>query len=139
MENVLELKKVRKEYKGFTLDDVSFVLPRGAVMGLIGPNGAGKTTIIKLIMNLIRSDGGKITVFGRDNRRNEVTVKSRIGFVYDEPTFPEDVSLKDITSAYRRFYPQWDDSQYRALTGEFELPLEKKFKKLFNLNRDCCG
>ena len=54
MENILEIRSLRKEYTNFTLKDVSFELPYGYIMGLIGPNGAGKTTIIKLIMNLIR-------------------------------------------------------------------------------------
>jgi len=60
MENVLEIKSLRKEYKGFALNDVSFQLPYGYIMGLIGPNGAGKTTIIKLLMNLINKKSGEI-------------------------------------------------------------------------------
>jgi ABC-2 type transport system ATP-binding protein len=47
MPNAIDIKGLRKEYKGFTLDDVTFCVPQGYIMGLIGPNGAGKTTIIK--------------------------------------------------------------------------------------------
>jgi ABC-2 type transport system ATP-binding protein len=54
MGHALEVKGLRKEYKGFTLKDISFALPEGTIMGLVGPNGAGKTTVIKLILNLIR-------------------------------------------------------------------------------------
>ncbi|MCP5045736.1 MAG: ATP-binding cassette domain-containing protein, partial [bacterium] len=57
-ENILEVKSLRKEYKGFTLKDISFQLPYGYIMGLIGPNGSGKTTTIKMIMNLLRWTGG---------------------------------------------------------------------------------
>jgi len=57
MHGALEIKDLRKQYRGFTLQDVSLSVPEGYIMGLIGPNGAGKTTIIKLIMNLIRRDG----------------------------------------------------------------------------------
>ena len=63
----LQLDGVGKIYRGFALRDVSFELPRGYIMGLIGANGAGKTTILRLIMNLIRRDSGRITVFGKDN------------------------------------------------------------------------
>ena len=72
MENVLEIKNISKEYKGFSLKDVSFNIPKGFVMGLIGPNGAGKTTTIKAIMNLINLDSGEIYIFGEDIKKNEI-------------------------------------------------------------------
>ena len=56
MENALEIKGLCKQYTGFALDNVSFSLPRGAVMGFIGENGAGKTTTIKAVLNLIRRE-----------------------------------------------------------------------------------
>jgi len=57
-------------------------------------------------------------------------VKERIGFVYDEPCFPEDVSLKNIKRAIARFYPRWDEDVFQKLAARFELPLGKWFKKL---------
>lgn len=130
MENILEIRNLNKGYKGFSLDDVSFSLPRGYIMGLIGPNGAGKTTIIKLIMNIIIRDSGTIQIFGNDNLKQEAQVKSRIGFVCDEPHFYEDVKLHDIKSAYSGFYETWDDALFLSLIEDFELPLKKKFKTL---------
>lgn len=126
----LQLDGVTKTYKGFALRDVSFELPRGYIMGLIGANGAGKTTIIKLILNLIRRDAGRITVFGKDNLQDEVEVKRRIGFVHDVPRFYDDARLKDIARAVARFYPNWDEVRFDALVGEFGLPIRKSFKKL---------
>jgi ABC-2 type transport system ATP-binding protein len=130
MEPILELKNLSKRYKGFTLKGVNLVVPRGYIMGLIGPNGAGKTTIIKLIMNLVRRDGGEIEVFGLDNLAHEAAIKSRIGFVYEEPCFHHDVKLKDIRSAVAPFYEKWNEERFTALISEFGLPLNKKFKKL---------
>jgi ABC-2 type transport system ATP-binding protein len=66
MNTVLSLKDVCKSYGNFQLDNVSFELKRGFVMGLIGPNGAGKSTTIKLIMNLIKRDKGTIELLGLD-------------------------------------------------------------------------
>ena len=126
----LELRGVRKTYRGFTLKDVSFTLPRGHIGGLIGPNGSGKTTIIKLIMNLIRREAGEIRVFGLDNRTAEIEVKSRIGFVYDVPGFWDDMSLDSQRRALGAFYPQWSDETFSRLVREFGLPLDKKFKTL---------
>lgn len=52
MENIIVAEGLRKEYDGFALEDVSFRVPGGAIMGLIGENGAGKTTTIKCLLNL---------------------------------------------------------------------------------------
>ncbi|HSG82400.1 MAG TPA: ABC transporter ATP-binding protein [Gemmatimonadota bacterium] len=128
--HALEIEGVGKRYEGFELSDVSLQLPRGYIMGLIGPNGAGKTTLIKLILNLVRRDGGAIRLFGRDNLGDEAAVKSRIGFVPDEPRFHEDATLKELASAVAPFYPRWDEQRFRTLAGEFGLELGKKFKKL---------
>jgi ABC-2 type transport system ATP-binding protein len=126
----LEVTGLRKSYKGFTLKDVSFQLPRGYIMGLIGPNGAGKTTVIKLIMNLIRRQAGEVKVFGLDNRKAESEVKSRIGFVYDFSCFHEDATLNDHKRVIAPFYARWSEETFERLVREFELPLNKKFKAL---------
>lgn len=126
----IDVTGLRKSYKGFALKDVSFSLPRGYVMGLVGPNGAGKTTIIKLIMNLVRREAGEIRVFGLDNRRDEAAVKARIGFVYDEPGFYEDVTLRDVARTTAPFYPTWEQARFERLAADFALPLGRKVKTL---------
>lgn len=130
MENVLEIKNLRKEYEGFALRDVSLTLPRGYIMGLVGPNGAGKTTIIKLILNLIKKNAGEIKVFGLDNLKNEVAVKGRIGFVHDTPFFYEYLSLEKIKATVAPFYRDWRDDLFFKLMEEFDLPVKKAFSKL---------
>ena len=130
MDNAVEVKGLGKDYKGFSLRDVSFVLPQGTIMGLVGPNGAGKTTIIKLILNLVRKNGGEIRVFGLDHLQHEAEIKSRIGFVHETPAYIEDATLKDLKTAIAPFYKKWDETLFRSLMAEFGLPAEKKFKKL---------
>lgn len=130
MDYALEVKGLRKEYKGFSLKDVSFALPKGTIMGLVGPNGAGKTTIIKLILNLVKRRSGEIRVFGLDNISREKAIKARIGFVHETPAFIEDAPLKDIAAAVAPFYRKWDKKLFQSLITEFGLPLSKKFKKL---------
>ena len=130
MDNILEINSLKKEYKNFTLKDVSFQLPYGYIMGLIGPNGAGKTTIIKLIMNLIRKNDGSIKVFGKDNLEDEINIKSRIGFVYDLPPFYEHLTLSQNKSIVSQFYKEWDEDLFRNYSSDFELDLRSKFKIL---------
>src|SRR5690554_4135638 len=96
MKNILEVKKLRKSFKNFTLNDISFTLPRGYIMGFIGPNGAGKSTTIKLIMNLLKKEGGQINIFGKDHIKHEKEIKNRIGFVYDENHFYEELTLHEM-------------------------------------------
>jgi ABC-2 type transport system ATP-binding protein len=129
-EYALQVSNLRKTFKGFTLDDVNFALPKGFVMGLVGPNGAGKTTIIKLIMNLISREAGEVRILGMDNREEEARAKARIGFVYDVMPFYADVSLKATKKAIAPFYERWNERLFQELASTFELPMKKRVKKL---------
>ena len=126
----LDIRGLCKTYRGFALRDVSFSLPRGYVMGLIGPNGAGKTTIVKLVMNLVAREAGEVRVFGLDSVGDEAAVKSRIGFVYDEPRFYDDATLEDHRRAFAGFYPAWSDATFDRLARRLALPRDQKFKTL---------
>ncbi len=128
MEQTLEVVNLQKKYTDFTLDNISFSLPRGFIMGFIGPNGAGKSTTIKLIMNLIRKDAGKINVFGLDNTSHEQNIKEKIGFVYDENHYYEELTPIEIRSIIAPFYSRWDDSAYDGFLRSFALPQKKKLK-----------
>jgi ABC-2 type transport system ATP-binding protein len=129
-DHAIRIRGLRKNYPRFALKDVDLDVPRGYVTGLIGPNGAGKSTLVKLIMNLVRRDAGTISVLGLDNLADEVAVKSRIGFIYDEPPFFHDVSLRDQARAIAPFYRGWSDARFRELASQFGLPLGKRFKAL---------
>ena len=83
MKNTIEVRNVSKTYPGFRLDNVSFTIPEGAIVGLIGENGAGKTTTLKAILNMIKFDG-EIKVFGKDSKNCEKEVKEELGVVLDD-------------------------------------------------------
>lgn len=127
---MLDLNNVSRQYKNFQLEDINFNLDTGYIMGLIGPNGSGKTTLIKLIMNLIRRDEGTIKIFGMDNIKEEKKIKDRIGFVYDENYFYEELSMKDMKDILSRFYSKWDDKKYCEIMNRFELDEAQKIKTL---------
>ena len=61
---VLQVQNLCKEYPQFSLRDISFQLPEGAIMGLIGENGAGKSTTMRMILGMAQPDSGQISVFG---------------------------------------------------------------------------
>lgn len=130
MSVILEVNNLSKEYKGFTLKDISFSLERGYIMGFIGPNGAGKSTTIKLIMNLLKKDGGIIKVFGLDNIKNEIEVKEKIGFVYDQNYYYDELTIEEMKKVIAPFYNNWDDKLYNKYLKLFELDSSKKIKNL---------
>jgi ABC-2 type transport system ATP-binding protein len=130
MGNILEVKDLRKNFKSFALKGISFTLPKGYVMGFIGPNGAGKSTTIKLIMNLLKKDGGQIKVLGKDHIKYEKEIKNHIGFVYDENHFYEELTLREMKTIIAPFYKTWDEKIFDKYMKIFELPLDKKIKEL---------
>lgn len=128
MEKILEVTNLRKEYPGFSLKDISFSLPRGYIMGFIGPNGAGKSTTIKLIMNLLKKDGGTVQIFGQDHITHEQEIKQQIGFVYDDNHYYDELTPGEIRGIVAPFYRQWDNGEFQRLLDLFELPPQKKLK-----------
>lgn len=130
MNNVLEISNVTKDYKKFKIDNISFNLPKGYIMGFIGANGAGKTTTIKLILNMIKRESGEIKVFGLDNIREEERIKEQIGVVFDECYYLEDWTLNDVEKAVSMFYKNWNSSIYEKYLKEFNLARDKKVKDL---------
>src|SRR5699024_12274112 len=89
---------------------------------------AGKTTTIKMIMNLLKSDAGKIQLFGMDYETHEKAIKERIGFVYDSNVFYKGMNLKDIRRTVGPAYKNWDDTIFNQYVERFELPLNKAIK-----------
>lgn len=130
METILEIKNLSKDYKGFKLDNLSFNLKKGYIMGFIGPNGAGKTTTIKLIMNLIKKSSGEIKIFGMDNIDYEKEVKNRIGFVYSDSNYYENFSLMDNAKIIADFYDDWSWTDFDYYIDRFKLNKDQKPKEL---------
>ena len=82
-EPVVDIQKVVKRYAGHTaVRSVSWRVPKGVVYGLLGPNGAGKTTTIRMLLNIIAPDEGRISIFGLPNSASGVT--DRIGYLPEE-------------------------------------------------------
>ena len=125
-ENVLELKKVCKNFPGFKLNNISFALPKGYIMGLVGANGAGKTTTIQLILNMLERDSGDILMFGKDNIQNENAIKQEMGVVFDSLFYVDSWTVKDTENAVSIFYADWEHDVFAKMIKRFDLPQGKK-------------
>lgn len=129
-ENAIELKNVTKEFKGFKLDNISFDLPKGCILGLVGENGAGKSTTINLIMNALKSDSGEISVMGVDNSSEDFAkLKEDIGVVLDEAYFPIVINAEVVNKMMKATYTRWDENVFFDYIHRFDLPLKKQFKE----------
>lgn len=129
-ENYLELRNVKKSFSGFTLNDISFSLPKGFIMGLIGSNGAGKTTTLKLILNMLEREQGKIDIFGRDNVKNEKEIKQQLGVVFDNHFFVDTWTIKEMEKAVSVFYDEWNHKVFREMLEKFGLAYNMKIGEL---------
>lgn len=129
MDHILQVRKLKKDYKEFTLKDIHFKIPKGSIMGLIGENGAGKTTIIKLILNLIKSSDGQIEVFGLNHIENELNIKERLGVVLDESYFHDNLKPTDISMIMKHIYKKWDKVKFLEYLQRFKLPKDKTIKE----------
>lgn len=126
--NALEIKNISKTYKDFKLDDISFVLPCGHIMGLIGENGAGKSTIINCILDIIEKDSGSISVLGQKNDKNNVSLKENIGVVLDASDVYDNYTVKQVENIMKDVYKQWNHEVYDYYIQKFALPLNKIIK-----------
>ncbi len=125
--NAIEIKGITKRYDGFTLDGLSFNVPKGSIMGFVGQNGAGKSTTINTILNIIRPDEGSVSVFGLDNIRDEVEIKKNIAAVFDELPFHETLNAKNLNSILKRIFDEWSSETFFNYLDRFSLPSKKKF------------
>ena len=125
-ENAIEISNLRKCYDGFTLDDISFNVPKGSIMGFIGQNGAGKSTTIRAILNITKADGGSVRLLGMDHIQDEMQIKEQIAAVFDECPFHDSFKAKQINILFRGLYPSWDEQKFYDYLDRFQLPRNKK-------------
>ena len=123
--NALEIKNLTKHYNGFTLDNISFSLPQGCILGLIGENGAGKSTTIRSILGSLKYDGD-IKVLGKPISAD---LKNRIGVVLDEVGFPDKLNVKDANSIIKNMFTNWDNDAFLGYIKKFGLPDDKAFSE----------
>ena len=128
MKNALEVSHLTKDYGSFKLDDVSFTVPGGTIMGLIGENGAGKSTLLRHVTGVYRQDSGSVLIEGNPVYENPAA-KSRIASIPDELYYFLSASTRDMMRFYRGFYPRFDVKRYEALKAQSG-PAEKSTLEL---------
>lgn len=126
--NVVSISEVSKNYKAFKLDNISFDIPKGYITGFIGPNGSGKTTTIKILLSLIKSEGGDVVIF--NERLQNLTHLKRIGVILDNPFFSKDWTISDVEKAVSPFYDHWNSSMFQDYLTRFKIDKDLKVSEL---------
>lgn len=126
----LVIQNISKSFSGFHLDNISFSLPKGYIMGLVGTNGAGKTTTIKLILNMMEKNCGDISVFGLDAIKNERQIKQKLAVVFDTNIFVDEWTINETERAISPFYDEWNHRTFTEMLEKFQLSPKMKVGKL---------
>ena len=124
---MLNIEHLEKHYDNFSLD-CSLELMPGCVTGLVGQNGAGKSTTFKAILGLISTDGGNITILGKDIKDFTAKDKENLGIVLSDSGFSGYLKIKDIIPILQNMYTKFDKSFFMEQIQRFQLPLNKRIK-----------
>ena len=125
---LLEVSHVSKSYgANRVLDDVTFSIPKGKIVGLLGPNGSGKTTLIKLINDLLKEDSGTIKVEGLDLG---VETKKLISYLPDKNYLNNNMTVLELLNYFKHFYEDFSIDTAKVLIGKLGLDLNQKLKTM---------
>ena len=122
--------KAGRGAKAFEVSRLNMRVPCGSVYGFLGPNGSGKTTSIRLLLGLLKADGGSITVLGEEMPKHYPSVLSRTGYVPERPHLYASLTVQEAMDLHRAFYPTWDQKWADELLAEFYLKPERKLSVL---------
>ncbi len=125
----LKLTNITKKYDDFLLDNVSFNVPKGNIVGLIGENGSGKSTTLNSILDIIERDFGDVFILDGEKNKISNDIREKIGVVFDGNNFPEDLTLEKLNNVLKAIYSNWEENKFYELLEKFSLPKNKKIKK----------
>ena len=105
MENIIEVKNLTKSYKNNkAIDDLSFYVKKGEILGLLGPNGSGKSTTINSILSLLKYEKGSIKIFGEEMEPNKYDIKKKIGVVFQDVAVFDELTVLDNINYFCGLY-----------------------------------
>lgn len=134
MNEIVSVEGLARRFgRAHVLRDVSFALPEGSVTVLLGENGEGKSTLLKLLLGLLRADRGTLRVLGHDpslQGREARAVRRLVGYVPDAYDNPGWMTPRELFRFLRPQYPAWDQERAERLSGEWEVPLDRRFSAL---------
>lgn len=134
MSQLLQLHHVSKSYGGKkVIDDLTFTIPSGKIIGLLGPNGCGKTTLIKMINGLLQPNKGDIVI---DGFRPSIETKRIVSYLPDTSYLREEMKISDIINYFDDFYVEFNKNKAHSLFRDLNLDLDERLKNLSKGNKE---
>ena len=136
MPNAIEISGLRKSFGRTTaLDGLDLTVQTGEVHAFLGPNGAGKTTTIRVLLGLVRADGGKVRLLGGDPWHDATALHRRLAYVPGDVTLWPSLTGGEIIDLMRRLRGGDDSSRRKELVERFDLDPSKKARAYSKGNR----
>lgn len=130
MEKVIEVSNLTKEYRGKkAIDNLTFDVYKGEILGLLGPNGSGKSTTINSILALLKYQKGSIKIFGKEMRPDSYDIKQKIGVIFQEIAVLDELNVYDNINYFCGLYIQDKKTRERYVEEAIELVGLEEFKK----------
>ena len=131
MENVIEVKNLTKEYKNLkAIDNLSFEVKKGEILGLLGPNGSGKTTTINSVLSLIKADG-QIKIFGKEMSPDAYDIKRKIGVVFQEIAVFNELTVYENIDYFCGLYINDKETRKQDVLAAIKLVGLEEFQKFY--------
>ncbi len=132
MKNVIEVKNLTKEYKKLkAVDDLSFEVKEGEILGLLGPNGSGKSTTLNCILSLLNFQKGSIKIFGKEMKPDSYDIKRQIGVVFQEVAVFEELTVYDNVDYFCGLYISDKKLREKYINEALELVGLLDYKKFY--------
>ena len=132
MENIIEVSNLTKSYKTKkAIDDLSFVVKKGEILGLLGPNGSGKSTTINSILSLLKYENGSIKIFGEEMSPNKYDIKRKIGVVFQDVAVFDELTVLDNIEYFCGLYIKDKKTREEYVEDTIKLVGLEDYKKFY--------
>lgn len=132
MDNIIEVKNLVKQYKELkAIDNLSFEVHEGEILGLLGPNGSGKSTTINCILSLLEFSKGTIKIFGKDMKPDAYDIKSKIGVVFQEVSVFDELTVYENMDYFCGLYIKDKKTRKQYIEDAIRLVGLEDFKKFY--------
>lgn len=130
--NVIEVKNLTKEYKELkAVDNLSFEVYKGEILGLLGPNGSGKSTTINCLLSLLNYSNGSIKIFGEDMTPTSYDLKSKIGVVFQDVAVFDELTVYENIDYFCGLYIYDNQKRKQYVEDAIKLVGLEDFKKFY--------
>ena len=128
---IIETRGLTKCYGNKTvLDDLDLEVPAGRIHAVIGANGAGKSTLFRILLGFVAPTRGQALLIGRDSGKLTAADRGRVGFVNEEHSLPEWMTVNAVTAMQRRQYANWNEAAFQEVVGNYNVLPDQKIGQL---------